>query len=68
MSNNIKIGTKYKDRLTGRIYTVIEIYTITDSKGQIVRKFCESVSEIGGIPVTNGDVSFTTVQRNIITE
>lgn len=66
MIKDIKIGTKYKDRLTGRIYTVEEIYTITDSKGQIVRKFCKAASEFGGIPVVNGDVSFSTVQRNIL--
>lgn len=68
MIKDIKIGTKYKDRLTGRIFTVEEIYTITDSKGQIVRKFCKAVSEFGGVPVVNGDVSFSYIQRNIIAE
>lgn len=62
----IKIGTQYKDRKTGTIMTVTEIFKVYNSKNELVRVFYSSKGMHGNIPVINGDVCGVTIQKYLI--
>lgn len=64
--DKIKIGTQYKDRKTGALMTVTERYTVTNSKGEVVRVYFSARGYIGQIPLTNGDVPAVTILKNIV--
>lgn len=62
------IGKKYKDRLSGAIFTVVRGYKIVDDLGNTKRIFYETIGNIGGIISTHTDVSGITILRNLIKE
>lgn len=62
----IKIGTQYKDRKSGVVMTVTEIFKVYNSKNELVKVFFAARGMHGGIPVTNGEVCGVTILRNLI--
>lgn len=62
----IVIGTQYKDRKTGVIMTVTDIFRVFNSKNELVRVFYSAKGMHGGIPVINGDVCGVAIRRNLI--
>lgn len=59
----VRIGTKYKDPKTGRIFEVADIFTIYNSKGEICRRYCSACSSVGGVPITAGEIPLALVCR-----
>ena len=63
-SEMVKIGDKFVKRgdKQKRVNTVVDIMTITNSKGEVVKQYAVSESELMGQTVTNYEVPFATVE------
>lgn len=62
----VRIGTKYKDRLTGRIFEITDIFAVYNSKGELCRRYCSACSSVGGVLVTAGEIPLALVCRNCV--
>ena len=59
---NVTIGDKFTKRGDKRkdVYTVIDIYTVTDSSGEVVRHECMATHDFLGQTI-KGEIPFATV-------
>lgn len=61
---NIKIGDKYKDRKTGRLMEVTEIFTVYNSKNEPVKMYYSAKGI--DFPIIAGEVCGLTIIKNKI--
>ena len=64
----VSIGDQFTKRgdKQNRVYTVSDIYTVTNSKGEVVKYECIATHEFCG-QVLTGEVPFATVQLGKLT-
>lgn len=67
MAHRFEIGTQYMSSgKHKRVCTVTDQLTVTNSKGEVIKRYYQSKHEFAGQAVYEHDVCDTTIARNLI--